>query len=139
MARRFRVFTSRQNSITDAPARYVRAADYQRLLAQPGTKRINEAGDIQVAAVILDDRRPERVIPRSVIAAQGLDEGPDASKMDNRRTWKARESGGVRVMQMVEVAPKYSAHHPSLHFAPNKTTNPSDHHSSKPCGAPSGN
>jgi hypothetical protein len=69
------------------------------------------------------------------------DRGRDVSKMDNRRTWKARESGGVRVMQMVrdEVALKYFAYHPSLHFAPNETTNPSDHYSSKPCGAPSGN
>jgi hypothetical protein len=44
-------------------------------------------------------------------------------------------------MQMVhdEVALKYFAYHPSLHFAPNKTTNPSDHYSSRPCGSPSGN
>ena len=36
--------------------------------------------------------------------------------MDNRRTWKARESGGVRVMQMVrdEVALKYFAYHPAF-------------------------
>jgi hypothetical protein len=139
MARRFRVFTCQQNPFTDVPVRYVRAADYQRLLAQPGTKHVNETGDIQIAAAILDDRRPERVIPRS--ATRGADRGPDASKMDNRRTWKARESGGVRVMQMVRdaVAPKYFAYNPSLHFAPNKTTNPSDHFSSKPCGAPLGN
>ena len=71
MARRFRVFTSHQNPFTDAPARYVRTADYRRLLTQPGTKRINESGDIQIAAVILDDRRPERVIPRSVVADRG--------------------------------------------------------------------
>ena len=67
MSRRFRVFTKTQNPEHDQPAGYAREARYHRLLAHPGTRRINDQGDIQILAVILDDKRPERLIPKAVI------------------------------------------------------------------------